>query len=1179
MSLWAEIEEGETSSKNILAVEKGEKETSVSGVPNYLSMKSDQSMGSPINFSSEPGFHEKMPVSTCVSMNSDMSVDPPPNFSEEPGIHLEGPVSPVPSYMSMKSNRSMGQPINYSSEPEFHQKTQASSVPSCVSMKSNISMDPPYNFNKEPFSSEQRMETREEDQVKDHLDATEDQKLHQHDCVVAEIQRKLKSTLKKRYQFVFEGLTQQRNPTLLNDIYTELYVTEGGSGEVNNKHEIIQIETASRTTAEDTPIKCNDIFNIHGQHRPIKNVLTKGVAGIGKTVSVRKFILDWAEGKANQDIQFIFPIPFRELNLMRKKICSFMDLLHSFFCEIKESKMINFDECKVLFIFDGLDECRLPLHFQKIKRCFDVTELTSVDSLMTNLITGNLFPTAFIWITCRPAAASQIPPECIDLVTEVRGFNDPQKEEYFRKRFSDENLASRILSHMKSSVSLYIMCHIPVFCWISSTVLERLLPESESKEIPKTLTQMCIHFLIFQTKQRSRKYLREGDHHKNTEMIMKLGKLAYRQLNKGNLIFYEEDLRECDINVPEASVYSGVCTQIFIEEHGLRQEKVYCFVHLSIQEFLAALFVFLTFKNSNVNLLSQGVSVQTESGETPVMFLLKDAVDKAIQSKNGHLDLFLRFLLGLSLEPNQALLLSLLTQKGSKSQSSEETALYIKMKIRKNLSPERCINLFHCLNELNDHSLVEEIQRYLNKGHFSEAELSPAQWSALVFVLLTSEEKQGVFELRKYSRSEEGLKRLLPVVKATRTAILNNCNLTERCCESLASALKWTSSSLRELDLSDNKLQDSGVKLFSVGLKNPNCKLKTLRLKNCGITEEGCDSLASALRSNLAHMRDLDLSQNIFGDSGLKRLSTVLNDPNCKVEILSLSSCGVTEDGCVYLASALRSNPSHLRELDMSKNKLKDIGVKLLSAELENPQCILQKLRLYNTETTEEGLSYLASALMTNPSYLRVLDMGGNKLRVSGIKKLSAVLKEPLCKLETLRLFGCGITEESANSLVSALRSNPSHIRELDLTNNQPGDSGVKMLSAILEDPLCKLERLSLKCCNLTEKCCGSLASAVSSNSTSLKELYLSHNNLQDSGVKLLAAGLGNAHCKVETLGLTGCGVTEEDCVSLALALRSNPLHLTTLDLKMNKPGDSGEKLLSDVLEDPFCKLEKLNLT
>uniref|UniRef100_A0A673XYZ8 NACHT domain-containing protein n=1 Tax=Salmo trutta TaxID=8032 RepID=A0A673XYZ8_SALTR len=591
-------------------------------------------------------------------------------------------------------------------------------------------------------------------------------------------QRELKSNLKKKFQCVFEGIAKQGNPTLLNKIYTELYITEGGTGEVNNEHELRQIETTSRKQARpETAVKCNDIFKpLTGQDKPIRTVLTKGVAGIGKTVSVQKFILDWAEGKANQDVQFVFSFPFRELNLMKGDKHTLIELLNHFSMETKQSRISNYDKYKVLFIFDGLDECRLPLDFQKNKICCDVTESTSVDVLLTNLIEGNLLPSALLWITTRPAAANKIPSGCVDQVTEVRGFNDPQKDEYFRKRFRDEDLANRIISHIKTSRSLHIMCHIPVFCWISATVLEHML-KHKREEMPKTLTEMYTHLVVFHTKQKNEKYLgkEETGPYWNKESILSLGKLAFQQLVNGNLIFYEEDLKEAGIDVNEASVYSGLCTQIFKEDCGLYQDKVYCFVHLSIQEFLAAVYVFLSFINNNENLMDKQ---QTKSSifsllfrDKPEVTVYKSAVDKALQSETGNLDLFLRFLLGLSLESNQKHLRGLLTKTRSSSQSHEETVKYIKKKIRENPSPERCINLFHCLNELNDHSLVEEVQSFLSSGSLSEPNLSPAQWSALVFVLLTSEKELDVFDLKKFSRSEEGLLRLLSVVKASRAAL------------------------------------------------------------------------------------------------------------------------------------------------------------------------------------------------------------------------------------------------------------------------------------------------------------------------------------------------------------------------------------------------------------------------
>ncbi|XP_055753341.1 NLR family CARD domain-containing protein 3-like [Salvelinus fontinalis] len=726
-------------------------------------------------------------------------------------------------------------------------------------------------------------------------------------------QHEYKQEVKKKVQHVFNGVPKQGHKQLLNEIYTELYITEGGSGEVNNEHEVRQIEITSKNPARpEAKILCNDIFRqSSGQDKPIRTVLTKGVAGIGKTVSVQKFILDWAEGKANQDIQFIISLPFRELNLVRGEKYSFVELLHKCVLETrvierdflnniltKLQKPGNHNESKykVLFVLDGLDECRLTLDYENCKSWCDVTEPTSVDVLLTNLIKGNLLPPALLWITSRPAATNHIPPDCVDQVTEVRGFNDPQKEEYFRKIFSDEDLANRIISHIKTSRSLHIMCHIPVFCWILATVLENVLSTDKNEEMPKTLTQLFIGLLIFQTKQMNDKYHKKGerDPHRDKESFMALGKLAFNQLKNGNLIFYEADLKKYGIDVTEASVNSGVCTQIFRRDYGPFQDKVYCFVHLSVQEFLAALYVFLSFNNSNVNPMTEDQSFIRKilMKWNPAITFHTIAVDKALQSENGHLDLFLRFLLGLSLESNQTYLRGLLTQTRSSSLSHEETVKYIKKKIRNTPSSERCINLFHCLNELNDHSLVEEIQRYLRSGNLSKTKLSPAQWSALVFVLLTSEEELDVFDLKKYSRSEEGLLRLLPVVKASRTALLNGCNLTEKCCEALASAFNSTSSNLRELDLSDNNLQDSGVKLLSAGLENPHCKLETLRLSRCLITKKGCASLASALRSNPSYLRELDLSYNIPGDSGVKQLSAGLEDPHWRLEKLNVDPCG-----------------------------------------------------------------------------------------------------------------------------------------------------------------------------------------------------------------------------------------------------------------------------------------------
>nr|XP_055034301.1 NLR family CARD domain-containing protein 3-like isoform X2 [Misgurnus anguillicaudatus] len=991
---------------------------------------------------------------SCVSMNSDASMDHLIDFS----------LGDSSADLSKKRDQTESQIIKENLDSifkEVEQKIISVMKNELNSFKRLLSPDYPECIEREEEDNKSHIRVREAFlKITLHILRTMNQKNLANTLqtkLMPVYQQNHKSRLKEKYLRVNEGIFRHGDSTDLNEIYTELYITEGGSGEINNEHEVRQIETSSRRSeTQERQIKCNDIFKaLPGQHKHIRSVLTKGVAGIGKTVSVQKFILDWTEGKENQDVHFIFPLPFRELNLIKNNL-SLMDLVNHFYIETKKLTLTDYDDYKVMFIFDGLDECRLHLNFHNNPSLSDVTESTSVDVLLTNLIKGNLLPSALIWITSRPAAANQIPPECVDQITEVRGFNDPQKEEYFRKRINDQSLYDKIITHIRSSRSLYIMCHIPVFCWITATVLERILSEAETEEIPKTLTQMFTHFLIFQTKLKSQKYY--GKYEINPDQarksIFSLGKLAYEQLEKGNLIFYEEDLRDCGIDVKEVSVYSGVCTQIFREEPGLHLGKVFSFIHLSIQEFLAALFKMISFSKQNTGPRNVFRSTMTD--------LLKQEVDKALQSENGHWDLFLRFLLGLTLKSNQTLLQDLM-RKTVNSSHSQETVAYIKEKIRENQSPEKSINLFYCLNELNDQSLVQEVQTFVNRtgvSRLSGVKLSPAQWSALVFVLLTSEKELDEFILEKYHPSEKCLLRLLPVIKASRKAKLNNCSITDKGCVALASALRSNPSHLRVLDLNFNKPGNSGVKLLSDVLKDSRCKLETLQLWSCSITDEGFVALASALRSNPSHLRDLNLSCNNPGDSGVKLLFDVLKDSRCKLEKLQLNDCRITDEGFVALASALRSNPSHLRDLNLSCNKPGDSGVKLLSDVLKDSRCKLEKLQLWDCSITDEGFVALASALRSNPSHLRDLDLSLNNPGDSGVKLLSDVLKDSRCKLEKLQLSSCDITDEGCVALASALRSNLSHIRYLNLRKNKPGDSGVKLLSDLKMDPNCNLDIL-----------------------------------------------------------------------------------------------------------------------
>uniref|UniRef100_A0A8C1QSD6 NACHT domain-containing protein n=1 Tax=Cyprinus carpio TaxID=7962 RepID=A0A8C1QSD6_CYPCA len=949
-------------------------------------------------------------------------------------------------------------------------------------------------------------------------------------------QRPLKSNLKKKHQSVSEGIAKHGDSKLLKNIYTDLYMTLSFSKQVKNQNEAEQVQAADRRhESQEIPVECKHLFEAPEQDKEIRTVLTKGVAGIGKSVSVQKFIVDWADGKENEDITFIFPLAFREMNLKEKETQSMSSLIHQFFPEIKGLNLARNDKFKLLFILDGLDECRLPLNFEGNETCRDVTSQVSLDVLLTNLIKGNLLPSALIWITTRPAAAIKIPPECIDRVTEVQGFSDAQKEEYFRKRFTDGDLASEIIDHVKQSKSLFIMCYIPVFCWISATVLENILEEkgyndlknnqaddvsktlqeSNTEDTPKTLTQMYTHFLRFQILQSRRKY--DGEYTPDVswdkDAMLSLGKLAFFQLQRNNLLFYDTDLEDCGIDASKASVYSGMCTQIFKEERGIILGTTFCFVHLSIQEFIAALYAHLFLDINKKSVFDHHESTEQENKNETMTNLLKTAVDKALESETGHLDLFLRFLLGLSLQTNRPLLRGLLTQQDGNDENYKEIVQYIKDKLEdKKMSPERSINLFYCLNELNDQTLVKEIQTQLNKGSLSSADLSPAQWSAVAFVLLTSEEEMEECDLKKFKKSDECLFRLLEVLKISKRALLNDCDLTDESCSNLVKALR-SDNNLIELNMSNNNLLDSGVKQFCIGLENITCKLEILKLSDCSITEEGYKALASALRSNPSHLKELDLRGNDPGQSGVKELNDLLQDPNCQLKALRFLG-PAAEEAFQYVKGIVGENPLLLRELNLNERELGDTDMKRITDLLQDKHCKLNTLILSKCGLTEESCSALATVLRSNPS-LKELDMSNNNLQDSGVKKLG--LENTNCILEKLRLSNCSVTEEGYKALASALRSNPSHLIELDLTGNDPGQSGVKELNDLLQDPNFQLKTLRFLD-PAADEACQYVTGIVGKNPLLLRELNLSEHELGDTRVNQISALLQDKHCKLNTL-------------------------------------------------------------
>uniref|UniRef100_A0A3P8WGG4 NLR family CARD domain-containing protein 3-like n=2 Tax=Cynoglossus semilaevis TaxID=244447 RepID=A0A3P8WGG4_CYNSE len=1072
------------------------------------SVKSDWSKDEPAYLGIESGHRPQQP--TAESEKSDWSIEEPPNFSTEPQLrpkidwspYFADKPRPMPRLKAESAKgdcsrdspflkaeagcldmRSIEEPPNFSTEPQPRPKMdwskdesgldsveqEMSKCGSCQKLQGALYRDQPGD----PTCSQggQRSEANRsmnQSAVNAQMYVNLQDVLEEH-----------KTDLRRRCEHITEGTDCTESKILLERIVTELYITEGLDEEVNTQHEVRQLETGSKTrTISDTPIKCCDIFKPRpDQQGPIRVVLTNGVAGIGKTFSVQKFTLDWAEGLENQDVGLVVALSFRELNLIRDQQYSLLKLLHVFHPTLQKITPEKLKDCKLLFIFDGLDESRLSLDFRSTEIVNDVTQMSSVNVLLTNLIQGNLLPSSLIWITSRPAAANQIPPTCLDRVTEVRGFTDTQIDEYFRKRFRDEELSNRVISHIKASPMLHIMCRIPVFCWISATVQEHMLTTDKREELPKTLTDLYSHFLLDQMRRKSIKY-HEGSKTQELndtyrDVLLKLGKLAFEHLEKGNIMFYQEDLEQCGLDVTDALVCSGVCTEIFMSESVILQKSIYCFVHLSVQEFLAAVYMFHCFINRKTDVL-QGFLKEEYKSESllpyPSMFetlfgyftttadadllltiFLTTAMKKNLKSDGSHLDLFVRFLHGLCLESNQRLLKDLIGQTETCPENIQRIIKNLKEMNVDDISPSRSINVFHCLTEIKDQSVHQEIQQFLKLENRTLQKLSGIHCSALAYMLQMSETVVEELDLEKYNTSVEGRWRLISAVRNCKKARLTGCRLSETHCEVIASALKSRTSPLKELDLSGNYLEDKHVRILSSGLESPHCGLESLRLIECSLTMFSFAPLVLALGSHPSHLRLLNLRGNQLQDSGVENLCHFLKSPHCQLQKLSLSSCTLTDQSCSALVSALKSNPSHLRHLNLSWNHLQDSGVKILCGFLERPDCQLETLKLQSCTLSGVSCFYLNSALNSNPSHLKRMDLSWNQLQDSGVETLCVFLQNPHHQLENLRLRFCGLSEMSCHLLAAVLKSNPATMTNLDLSHNAIQYTSLEQLSTLIE--------------------------------------------------------------------------------------------------------------------------------
>ncbi|XP_034997341.2 NACHT, LRR and PYD domains-containing protein 14 isoform X2 [Hippoglossus stenolepis] len=868
-------------------------------------------------------------------------------------------------------------------------------------------------------------------------------------------------------------------------------------------------------------VPLTDILSCDCKHKSSKKtIITLGVCGVGKSTTVRSCALEWAEGTGFQDIHLMFPFTFWELSMLKQKMPLIL-LLQSLFPGVKNIDASSLNRKDVWFVFDGLDEYHHQLKFDA-PPVRDVYEVATVDVLITSLIRGTLLPNAHIWITTGYAAAGQIPGEYLLKETQLQGFSDVQKMEKFHSTLNDNDMANRAIDHVKISWSLASLCLIPRICIIMALVLESYLcnEKNKFKISPLNLTQ--IYTVLMKTS--------------NSDIIPKLQRMALLRLTERNVI-YEEDLLKCDISVKEASTFAKKCPLMLMEEKGVFA-SVFRFGHSSFRDFFAA--------------CAKVDDIQASSfPSTHCQAIL----DEALRSDAGKMDVFLRFIFGLLKERRMF-------------QPNNQLFKYTKKTILEKVMTFRAVGLLHCLREYDRNAFVHEIKLFLKYGFSPIEGFAPLHWHLLIQRTIAYDWKRPKFVMDVSMRSDESVLRELPAIMKSTKVMLGFSNLTDKCCAALAAVLSSTESFVKELDLGYNNISDSGVKTLVEGLNNQNCRLRTLSLQGCEVTSQGSKYLATAL-SQSQRLRQLDLSRNNIGDNGLQHLSNGLRSPECQLLALKLSQCNIEERGCSYLASALEKNSDSLSVLDLSINMVGDKGASEIFKKFDISK--LTKLEMYHCGLTASSCRAIGEALRREENTLSELNLSNNNLEDEGLTLLSIGNSE-WCPLEKLNISRCGITAGSCSFL-------PSMILDLNLSMNSLGDDGVKYFLAVLKNPFSYLQTLNLSRCSLTHGCCAELASTLASKTGSVTELDLSENDLQDKGLRKLCVGLRNPQCKLQKLSLQTCGLTSKSIQSLISALRSNPKYLAELHLMGNRLEDSDIRALLDLTKNQTYTLHTTDLS
>ncbi|KAM8835320.1 NACHT, LRR and PYD domains-containing protein 3 [Synchiropus picturatus] len=481
--------------------------------------------------------------------------------------------------------------------------------------------------------------------------------------------------------------------TAFSEAYTELRITPTLDIAPNVEHEVLKIEKSGSLDAGPA-LSTGDILSQEQVEQSHVNLaFLTGVAGSGKSSVVRKLILDWSDKRSHQHVSFLFPLPFRVLQQFESGEVSLLDILHTLYPETQRLKEADFnsEDCTMMFVCDGLDEYQDELDFTDTELLSDHTERCSLNVLVVNLLRGRLLYRGLFLFTTRPQVRSFIPWDAHRQVLEVKGFSEAARADFFRKRFEDQTQAASVLQYVDSNPTVRIMCHLPLFC---SLVADEWRHQFKGRRPEPVLSLSYIYtkFLVVLTYQRRPLSA-------PLEFLMSLGRLAFHLLEQGKFRINKSDWSQFRVKDVEAVTVSGLCIEYLTKPFVLYEERVISFIHPTVQEHLAALYAFLSYKHQGRNIfeVEHSDSFSRFLGKSSKKPFYQCAVDRSLQCDDGRLDLFLRFLSGLHLKANVDLLAPLCVTTPT---GTDHAVALLRKRIEKNQQPQRTHNLRCCLQEL-----------------------------------------------------------------------------------------------------------------------------------------------------------------------------------------------------------------------------------------------------------------------------------------------------------------------------------------------------------------------------------------------------------------------------------------------------------------------------------------------